>query len=310
MCTVIETPDLNILVDPGVSLGPRWGFLPHPREYKALRKAREQIANLARKADVITISHYHHDHYSPAWKRTETVWTWSGQEVAREIFEGRRVLAKDIRSKINHSQRRRGWFFQDTVDRWVESLEVADGQTFQMGSTRLSFSQPVTHGEEGSALGYVLMLCVEYEDERVMHCSDVQGPGSSMALDTILDFNPNVAVIGGPPFYLSGFRVSEEVISSSLRYTEKAIEKIPCIIYDHHPLRSEDYFHRVSRLRLIARKIKHSLLTAAEYAGLDNNLLEARRRKLYEEYPPSVSFRRWASLPKEKRRRTMPPIDS
>lgn len=308
MCTMIETPDLNILVDPGVSLGPRWGLLPHPTEYMALKKAREQIVNLAKKADVITISHYHHDHYSPAWKQIETVWTWSGREVAREIFEGRRVLAKDVRSKINYSQRRRGWYFQDTVDRWVESLEVADGQTFQMGSTCLSFSQPVTHGEEGSALGYVLMLCVEYEDERAMHCSDIQGPSSKAVLDSILHFSPDLAVIGGPPFYLSGFRVSETLITSSLRNTEKVIERIPCVIYDHHPLRSEDCFQKMSQLRQTAKKSGHGIFTAAEFSGLDNNLLEARRRELYEETPPSTSFRKWAGLPKDKRRRMMPPI--
>ncbi len=308
MCTMIETPDLSILVDPGVSLGPRWGLLPHPREYAALKKARERIADLAKKADVITISHYHHDHYSPAWKQIETVWTWSGREVAKEIFEGRRVLAKDVRSNINYSQRRRGWFFQDTVNRWAESMEVADGKSFKMGSTSLSFSQPVAHGEEGSALGYVLMLSVEYEDERVMHCSDVQGPSSGAVLESILDFSPNLAVIGGPPFYLSGFRVSETFITSSLRNTEKAIERIRCVIYDHHPLRSKDCFQKMSRLRETARKSGHGMFTAAEFSGLNNNLLEARRRELYEEDPPSVSFRKWAGLPKNKRRRMMPPI--
>ena len=37
MCTYVETPDLRILIDPGVSLGPRFGLLPHPKEYEAIR---------------------------------------------------------------------------------------------------------------------------------------------------------------------------------------------------------------------------------------------------------------------------------
>lgn len=308
MCTLIETPDLSILVDPGVSLGPRWGLLPHPIEYFTLRKARERIADLAKKADLITVSHYHHDHYSPAWKQTETVWTWSNKAVSQEIFEGKRVLVKDIRSKINFSQRRRGWFFQDITRRWVESLEVADGQTFRMGSTRLSFSDPVPHGADGSPLGYLLMLLVEYDDERVMHCSDVQGPGSQTALRMILASRPNIAVIGGPPLYLSGFRVSETAIDSALRNVERLVSKIPLVIYDHHLLRSEDSIQCLSRLRRIAGQRGHKIITAAEFCGIPNKLLEAKRRELYEENPPSDAFQEWIGLSKAKRRRRMPPL--
>ncbi len=308
MCTLIETPDVKILVDPGVSLGPRWGLLPHPMEYSALRKAREQIVDLAKKVDIVTISHYHYDHYSPAWKQVETVWTWSNKEVSQEIFGGKRVLVKDIRDKINYSQRRRGWFFQDTARRWVESLEVADGRSYELGSTTLSFSDPVPHGEDGSRLGYLLMLCVEHDDERVMHCSDVQGPGSQTALHAILSFRPDIAIIGGPPFYLSNFRISEDTIDSALRNAERAASQVPLIVYDHHSSRSEDCLHRLSRLKRIARQNGHEIVTAAEFSGVPNNFLEAKRRELYQENPPSDAFQEWAALSKAKRRRRMPPI--
>jgi len=308
MCTMIETPDLNILVDPGVSLGPRWGLLPHPMEYEALKKARQRIRDLAKKADIITISHYHYDHYSPAWKQIETVWTWSDREVSQEIFGGKRVLAKDIRSKINFSQRRRGWLFQDAAKHWVESLEVADGKSLMEGSTRLSFSNPVPHGEDGSQLGYVLMLCVEYEDERIMHCSDVQGPVSDSTLHKMLRFKPDIAIVGGPPFYLSGFRVSQRAIGSALRNAEKVVDTTPLVIYDHHSLRSKDCFQRLSGLREVAEGSGHRIVTAAEYSGLPNELLEAKRKELYEENPPSDPFKEWLALPKKKRKRRMPPI--
>ena len=307
MCTLIETADLNILVDPGVSLGPRWGLLPHPEEYMALKEARERVKDLAKKADVVTISHYHYDHYSPAWREMEPVWTWSNREVSQEIVGGKRVLAKDIRSNINFSQRQRGWFFQDTIKGWVKSLEVADGRIFEEGSTRLSFSHPVSHGEE-SSLGYVLMLSVECDDERIMHCSDIQGPVSQRALRVILDFKPKVAIIGGPPFYLSGFRVSETVIDIALRNAEKAASVVPLIIYDHHALRSEDCFQKLSGLKEFAERHGHKIVTAAEFSGAPNKLLEAKRRELYKENPPSGPFQEWTRLREDKRRQRIPPV--
>ena len=35
MSTFIQTPDVSLLIDPGVALGPRKPIIPHPREYIA-----------------------------------------------------------------------------------------------------------------------------------------------------------------------------------------------------------------------------------------------------------------------------------
>jgi len=309
MCTLIESPDLKILVDPGVSLGSRWGLLPHPLEYLALKEARKRISDISKRADIITISHYHPDHYSPAWKQRETVWTWSGRDVAEEILRGKKVLIKDFRSKINFSQRRRGWFFNKAASRYADSIEIADGKSFTFGSTKLSFSPPVSRGEENSPLGYVLMLGVECGDERVMHCSDVQGPVSDVALDALISFKPDIAVVGGPPLYLSGFRVDERVIEYALQNAATAAREIPLVIYDHHPMRSEDALDRLIGLRRIASKNVNRIVTAAEFSGGPNRLLESKRQRLYSENPPSEAFLKWASLPKKRRRRQMPPLE-
>ncbi len=48
MCTFVETADVRVLLDAGVSLGPyRLGFPPHPREYEALKESRRRIAEAA-----------------------------------------------------------------------------------------------------------------------------------------------------------------------------------------------------------------------------------------------------------------------
>jgi hypothetical protein len=49
-------------------------------------------------------------------------------------------------------------------------------------------------------------------------------------------------------------------------------------------------------------------MTAAEYAGCTNALLESRRRALYESDPPSEEFLRWSRMAEEKRREIWPPL--
>ena len=84
MCTFIETPDVRILVDAGVALGPRFRKLPHPQEYRARDQCRKRIREYAAKADVVVISHYHNDHHTPNY--TEPVWLGSSAEESEQIY--------------------------------------------------------------------------------------------------------------------------------------------------------------------------------------------------------------------------------
>ncbi len=92
MCTFVETPDVRILIDAGVALGPRLRRLPHPREYKARNECRARIRNYAAKADAIVISHYHNDHHTPNY--TENVWLGSSADEAEEIYREKTVLQR------------------------------------------------------------------------------------------------------------------------------------------------------------------------------------------------------------------------
>lgn len=56
--------------------------------------------------------------------------------------------------------------------------------------------------------------------------------------------------------------------------------------------------------------VKASFKSAAEWSGLEDNLLEVRRRRLYEEELPSEEFRRWTRLRKEERRKSPPPLQA
>ncbi|MCW3993553.1 MAG: hypothetical protein NWE85_03180 [Candidatus Bathyarchaeota archaeon] len=108
MCTYVETPDVKILLDAGVSLGPsRFGLAPHPEEFKAIEFCRRKIEEAAEKAEIVTLSHYHFDHHTPSYEDWLCNWT-EATETARQIYEEKIVLIKNPREKINFSQRRRG----------------------------------------------------------------------------------------------------------------------------------------------------------------------------------------------------------
>ncbi len=307
MCTYVETADLRVLLDAGASLGPsRFRLPPHPREYKAMAVCREKISKIAEKSDVVTLSHYHFDHHTPSF--TDWFSNWSCEMIAKEIYEGKLVLVKNYRTMINSSQRRRGWMFKKKGGKNAKSLEVADGKTFEFGDTKLKFSDPVFHGSKNSALGWVLMTTIEYGEERVLFASDVQGPMHDPTLEMIISEDPWLVIIGGPPTYLSGFRVAEEHIQQGMHNLESLVKKVPVTILEHHFLRDEEWRKQFQQIFDVGSNTGHKVFTAAEYIGEKNNLLESCRRQLYEDEPPAKDFQKWMKLPISERKKIRPPI--
>lgn len=306
MCTFLETSDIRILIDPGVSLGPRYGMLPHPTEYKLIYEKRSLLRKIADKSDIITVSHYHHDHYTPSYK--DTVFICSDKEQFQSIYQDKQVLVKDFHEKINYSQRRRGWIFQKSLKKIAKGFENADGQIFKFGETTLKFSDPVPHGEDNSMLGWVLMMSIEKDKIKMVHSSDIQGPSSIGALRWILAEGPNLLILSGPPVYLRDYLDNRTLFSNALKNMKKLTENISTIVIDHHLIRAKDWGEQIAVLRDYAKDFKNQVLTAAELNNLENNALEARRTFLYEDMPPSKDFLKWTKLPKEKRRQNLPPI--
>ncbi|KPV63318.1 MAG: hypothetical protein AOA65_1326 [Candidatus Bathyarchaeota archaeon BA1] len=307
MCTYVETSDARLLLDAGASLAPnRFGFPPHPREYEAMRKCREKIYEAACKAEVVTLSHYHFDHHTPSYE--DWCYNWSSADVAREIYAGKLVLIKSYRAMINFNQRRRGWVFMKTGGKHADRLEVADGKTFEFGDTKLRFSEPVFHGPENSALGWVLMATIECDGERVLFAPDVQGPMYEPTLKLILIEKPQLVIMGGPPIYLAGFRVRGEHMQLGMQSLEGLVKSIPMTILEHHILRGEGWREFSKPIFDSASRVDHAVITAAEFLRKDNNLLESRRKQLFEAEPPSIEFEKWMRLPHPKRKSIEPPI--
>jgi len=308
MCTYVETPDLRILLDAGVSLCPnRFGLPPHPLEFRAIEKARGKIAEAAEGADVVTISHYHFDHHTPSYEDWLCNWT-RAEETARQIYHGKVVLLKHPKEWINFSQRRRGWVFQKTGGKAAEKLEVADGRSFTFGKTVVRFSEPVPHGPEDSALGWVLMTVVEFGSEKFLFAPDVQGPISAKTLEKIVGEKPQLVMVGGPPSYLAGFRVNEEHFRLGMMNLEKVVEVVPCTILEHHLLRDEQWRGKAAKIFEKAERVGHRVVTAAEFLGLKNSFLEALRKRLFVEKPPSKDFEKWMRKSLDIRKKVKPPV--
>jgi predicted metallo-beta-lactamase superfamily hydrolase len=293
MCTLVETPDVTVLLDAGISLCPyRFGLPPHPIEFQTIIKLRKKIAEAADKAEVVTISHYHFDHHTPSFEDWVVNWT-EANETAQQIYNGKKVLMKNPRDKINASQRERAWVFQKTGGKYAKKLESADGKAFAFGSTLVRFSEAVVHGSEDAMLGWVIMAIIEHEGERFMFAPDIQGPMSKHTLELILDTEPDLIMLGGPPLYLAGSRVDINRINEGLSNLEGIVEAVPRVIVEHHALRDETWKQKAASIYQKAQAVEHRVMTAAEYIGNENFLLESKRKQLYLDFPPSDEFTHW-----------------
>jgi hypothetical protein len=307
MCTFIETKDVRVISDPGVSLAPnRFGLPPHPREYDAIIESRKAIEEKASVADVVTISHYHFDHHTPSF--VDWVCNWSSPEIARKIYANKLVLLKNYKVNVNFSQRRRGWVFAKTAGKYADKLEAADGRTLKFGETLLRFSEPIFHGSEDSSLGWVLTTTIECQGERVVFAPDVQGPMYDAALKMIIAEKPHLLIVGGPPLYLVNFRVPEMQIQQGLERLKQLAANVQLIILEHHLLRTKNWREEAKGIFETAHKTGHEVMSAAEFLGVKDNLLEASRKELFEAEPPNSAFMKWTKISMPARRLVKPPL--
>jgi len=296
MALYVETPDVRVLFDAGVSLAPRrYGLSPHPSEFKAAKEARERILEYARKADVVTVSHYHRDHYTPglvSW------YEWSNPEVQEETYSGKILLIKHPSERINFNQRRRAMAFLKAVGSLAEKVLYAESSEVTLGETTIRSLGLSPHGAEGSKLGFTVIFLLETRGERLVFAPDVQGPISKATLSMIENSDPTIAVIGGPPIYLAGNKVPRSSVESGIKNLVKLARKIP-LITGHHLLRDPDWRHYISLEKV-------ELLTYAALLNREDLLLEAYRRELYEYSPPSEEFKKWVN---QHTKKEPPPLE-
>lgn len=269
MATLVKTHDCSIFIDPAVALGPsRYRLSPHPLELQRLDEHWLEIKKLAGKSDILIVTHYHYDHHNPD---------------APEIYKDKTVFLKHPKTKINKSQMGRAKFFLERLECLPKEIQYSDGNEFSFGKTKIRFSKPVFHGTN-SRLGYVTEVSIKEEDFCFVFTSDVEGPSIEDQAKFILDENPNLLYLDGPMTYMLGYRYSKASLEQSIKNIARIFEKtkIETLILDHHFLRDIKWNKRIDGVFEAAEKNNVKVVTAAEYLGLENEILEARRKELYD----------------------------
>ncbi len=271
MATLVETPDVTILLDPGVRLAPyRYDLRPHDAEEGRRKEQWRGIKDAAKKADVLTVSHYHYDHHEPD---------------APSLYRGKLVYLKDGKANINRSQRERASAFVRALKKYPQEIQVADGNDVDFGGTELTFSPAVPHGYNDE-LGYVVMARIAQGEEVFVHTGDVEGPPLKEHLGFLLDAAPTVLYVDGPMTHMPE-NYPESMTTRSLENLARVVRStaLRTLILDHHLLRDREWRSRIGPLLAVAEEHDVTVQTAAEFAGKAVDQLEANRDRLYGREP-------------------------
>jgi len=267
MATLVET-DLKILIDPGLDLAPlRYGLPPTKLEVKRAEELSAKINEHARETDIFIITHYHHDHYF----------------ADADFYSNKVLLIKHPHRNTNYNQRRRAKLFLGSFKNKVERLEFADGTEFELANTQIKFSPPVPHGEFLSKSGFVVMCSISRGGNKLVFASDVQGPQVNEVVRWIVGENPDLLILSGYPTYLTqkaNPRTLEECNQNLIEILVRT--NVKTIILDHHLTRDLEYEQKIKLLVERAKSMGRTITTAAEYLGVEPDLLEAKRKELHE----------------------------
>jgi predicted metallo-beta-lactamase superfamily hydrolase len=265
MAVSVETPDVKILIDPGIALAPkRYGLGPGKNELDREKALWKKVMSRAEKAQVLTISHYHFDHHDPG---------------RPDMFRGKQLLIKHPLENINRSQKERSGNFLKAIEGMATSVEHADGREFEYGNTALRFSLAVPHGTD-TRLGYVVELAISRGKDTFLHTSDVEGPSLDSQLDFILECQPTVIACDGPMTYLM-YKYGNRALERSLANLERMIRETPlkAMMLDHHLTRDLKWRERMAPIFRAGEEHGCDVTTFAGYLGLEDDLLEARRKE-------------------------------
>jgi len=172
------------------------------------------------------------------------------------------------------------WFLR-RVDRWKKypvipefnvgrvRVKYPEGRKFRIGKTVLRFTKPMFHGVEYSRVGWVFATIIEYENEKLIHTSDLDGPVIEDYAEWIIKENPNTLILDGPMTYMLGYTFSLINLNRCIENMCRIIKNVQSelIIYDHHLLRDVRYRRRLRKVYETARELNKKVITAAEYLG-------------------------------------------
>ena len=267
----VETADVKVLIDPGVSLAPmRFGLGPHPLEIERMNESWLRIKEYAARADILVITHYHFDHFDP----TEPL-----------VFNNKILLLKHPEDHINASQVQRARELMKGYRTLPRRVEFSDNNQFVFGKTMIRFSPAQPHGPS-TKVGWVVQASLQDDDARFLYTSDIQGACLPEQAEFILAEDPDVLYLDGPLTYMMGQGFTPDDVRASNNNIGNVLEKtrVKTIIMDHHGLRDGNWRAERAEIEARAAGLGKKIMTAAEFQGKDVETLEAQRQQLFTRY--------------------------
>lgn len=260
---------VTILIDPGVSLAKkRFGLKPHILEVERNLDHWARISSYLKKSKYVVVSHYHYDHHNPRQP---------------QVLRDKTLFVKSP-ALVNRSQKKRSRYFLEQVKGYATEINHADWREFELDEgVKISFSGALPHGPEGTKLGYIVGTTIMSGNEIFTHSSDVLGIQAEVQLKYIVEQNPTILYVDGPPIKPFS-RVNKKELANSMNSLEIVIAKTQTktIILDHHLLRDLNWVTHISQLLTTAENNGIRICTASEFLEEQNDLLEAKRKMLYE----------------------------
>ncbi|MCS7121570.1 MAG: MBL fold metallo-hydrolase [Archaeoglobaceae archaeon] len=265
MTTAVHS-EIRILIDPSVSLAPyRYGLPPHKVEVERMKQKWEEIKKEISLSDVVIITHYHYDHHNP-------------NEV--DLFEGKKLLLKNPKEKINKSQMKRSAYFLEKLKKIEVEIDFCDNKHYEFENTLIEISWPVFHGINDK-LGFVLEIYVASK-KTFLFSSDVEGVANEDQLRFMLEKDAEIVFLDGPMTYMP-HKYPQEFFTKSIENVKKLIEKtqVEKLVIDHHTTRDLAWRKKISEIFKFGEENGVKILSAAEFAGVEEELLEAKRKELW-----------------------------
>jgi hypothetical protein len=103
----------------------------------------------------------------------------------------------------------------------------------------------------------------------------------------MIECDADVVFIDGPMTYMLGYRYSEKLFQESLNNLAQLMEKtnLKRLVIDHHLTRDLKWKNKMDTIFKKGEEHGVNIQSAAEFAGMKEDLLEARRKELYRDYP-------------------------
>jgi len=159
-------------------------------------------------------------------------------------------------------------WIRDNITIGETKILWAEGRSITNGRTSIIIGKPCFHGIEYDRTGWVTPLLIRNKGYRIVYTSDLMGPIIEDYAYMIIDYEPDIVIVDGPPTYLYPYMFNRINLERALDNLITIIDHKPeLIVYDHHLLRDPQWRIRVKRVLDYGKKAKVKILTASEAIG-------------------------------------------